>query len=76
MLARPVNTVDDTQPIDTRREILLLLGTFPQTSWKTLGLVSEKGYLGGVLNKTGLSAARTTRISLWVLPFNREDSLS
>lgn len=26
----------------------------------TLGLVSEKGYLGGVLNKTGLSAARTT----------------
>lgn len=76
MLARPVNTVDDTQPIDTRREILLLLGTFPQTSWKTLGLVSEKGYLGGVLNKTGLLAARTTRISLWVLPFNREDSLS
>lgn len=75
MLARPVNTVDDTQPIDTRREILLLLGTFPQTSWKTLGLV-RRVYLGGVLNKTGLSAARTTRISLWVLPFNREDSLS
>lgn len=47
MLARPVNTVDDTQPIDTRREILLLLGTFPQTSWKTLGLVSEKGVLRG-----------------------------
>lgn len=59
MLARPVNTVDDTQPIDTRREILLLLGTFPQTSWKTLGLV-RRVYLGGVLNKTGLSAARTT----------------
>lgn len=75
MLARPVNTVDDTQPIDTRREILLLLETFPQTSWKTLGLV-RRVYLGGVLNKTELSAARTTRISLWVLPFNREDSLS
>lgn len=60
MLARPINTVDDTQPIDTRREILLLLGTFPQTSWKTLGWLVRRVYLGGVLNKTGLSAARTT----------------
>ena len=43
---------------------------------RLLGWLVRRVYLGGVLNKTGLSAARTTRISLWVLPFNREDSLS